>query len=175
MTRVNERGPSRSARKREQLALQALGEKLVELPIPDLEAIGLDAPLFEAVVDAKRMRAHGALRRQRQLIGKLMRSADAAHIESALLSLGSRERAAIDVFHAAEAWRNRIAEEGEPALAAFEQVAGAPQPQIAELLREHEQANENGRRAARRRLFREVHGKLQKMESEKCANEATHQ
>lgn len=165
MMRVNERGPSKSARKRAQLALQALGEKLVELPVSDLEAIGLDPPLFEAIVEAKRMRAHGALRRQRQLIGKLMRSADAAHIESALVSLGSRERAAVEVFHAAETWRDRIIEEGPPALAAFEQLAGAPQPQIARLLREHEQANETGRRAARRRLFREAHGILQKREA----------
>ncbi|HEX2139729.1 MAG TPA: ribosome biogenesis factor YjgA [Woeseiaceae bacterium] len=173
MTRVNERGPSKSARKREQLALQALGEKLIELPIPDLEAIGLDAALFEAVVDAKNMRAHGALRRQRQLIGKLMRTADAGLIESALVSLGSRERAAIEVFHTAEAWRDRIVGEGAPALAEFERLTAAPQPQIARLLREHEQANETGRRAVRRRLFREIHERVQKMEPTKCATEAT--
>jgi ribosome-associated protein len=173
MTRVNEERPSKSARKREQLALQALGEKLVELPVGDLEAIGLDAALFDAIVEAKSMRAHGALRRQRQLIGKLMRGADAAHIESVLVSLGSHDRAAVEVFHAAEAWRDRILDEGAPALAEFERLASAAQPQISALLREYEKANETGRRTARRRLFREIHGQLGKMEANKCATEAT--
>ncbi|HET6630978.1 MAG TPA: ribosome biogenesis factor YjgA [Woeseiaceae bacterium] len=172
---MNEERPSKSAAKREQLALQALGEKLVELPIGDLEALGLDAALFDAVVEAKSMRAHGALRRQRQLIGKLMRRADAAHIESALVTLGSRDRAAVAVFHAAEGWRDRILDEGAPALAEFERLASAAQPQISALLREYENTNETGRRTARRRLFREVHEQLEKMEAEKCANEATRQ
>lgn len=175
MTRVNEDRPSKSARKREQLALQALGEKLVELPIGDLETMGLDATLFDAIVEAKSMRAHGALRRQRQLIGKLMRRADAAQIESALVTLGSRDRAAVGVFHAAEAWRDRIVDEGLPALAEFERLAGAEQPQIASLLREYEKSGETGRRTARRRLFREVHQQLERMEAEKCATEATRQ
>lgn len=175
MTRVNDERPSKSARKREQLALQALGEKLVELPIVDLEAIGLDAALFDAIVEAKSMRAHGALRRQRQLIGKLMRHADAAHIESVLGSLGSRDRAVVEMFHAAETWRDRILDEGAPALAEFERLASAGQPQISALLREYEQANEISRRTARRRLFREVHRELEKMEAETCATEAKRQ
>lgn len=166
---------SKSARKRELLALQALGERLIELPARDLEELGLDAPLFDAVVQAKSMRAHGALRRQRQLIGKLMRYADAAHIESALASLGSGERAAVELFHAAEGWRDRMLGAGAPALAEFESLAGAEQPRIRSLLREYEKATEAGRRAGRRRLFREIHGQLEKMEATKCATEATRQ
>lgn len=175
MTRVNEERPSKSARKRQQLALQALGEKLVELPTSDLETLGLDDALFDAVVAAKTMRAHGALRRQRQLIGKLMRGADAARIEAALEALGGDTRSAVAVFHAAEAWRDRIAAEGLPALAEFERFASAGQPRIASLLREYKNMSETSQRTARRRLFREIHQVLERMEADKCANEATRQ
>jgi ribosome-associated protein len=91
MTRVNEETVSKSARKREHLALQALGEKLIEVPIAELERMGLDEALLGAIVGAKSMRARGALRRQRQFIGKLMRHADAARIESSLEAYRRRD------------------------------------------------------------------------------------
>lgn len=92
MTRVNDHTASKSARKREYLLLQALGEKLIALPVTDLESMELDDRLLDAIVAAKAMRSRGALRRQRQLIGKLMRSADAVRIEATLASLGRGDR-----------------------------------------------------------------------------------
>lgn len=68
--------PSKSARKREYLALQKLGEELITLREPDLQSLPLDEELLEAVMDARRIKAHGALRRQKQYIGKLMGSLD---------------------------------------------------------------------------------------------------
>ena len=64
--------PSKSARKREYLALQKLGEELITLREPDLQSMPLDEDLLEAIMEARRMKAHGALRRQKQYIGKLM-------------------------------------------------------------------------------------------------------
>ena len=66
--------PSKSARKREQLELQQLGERLIDLSADELEALPIDERLRDAVLAASKMRAHGALRRQKQLIGKLMRT-----------------------------------------------------------------------------------------------------
>jgi len=62
--------------KREYLALQKLGEELIALKISDLESLPLDDDLREAVMEARRIKAHGALRRQKQYIGKLMRHID---------------------------------------------------------------------------------------------------
>ena len=76
--------PSKSARKRAYIALQKLGEDLVPLLESDLRAMNLDEDLLEAVLDAKRMKKHGALRRQKQYIGKLMSRVDPAPIEAAL-------------------------------------------------------------------------------------------
>lgn len=76
--------PSKSARKREYLALQKLGEELLTLKDTDLEEIDLDEDLLNAVLEARRMRSHGALRRQKQYIGKLMRRVDPEPIRAAL-------------------------------------------------------------------------------------------
>ncbi len=64
--------PSKSARKREYLALQKLGEDLVLLLESDLRAMNLDEDLLDAILEAKRIKKRGALRRQKQYIGKLM-------------------------------------------------------------------------------------------------------
>jgi ribosome-associated protein len=81
---LTELKPSKSAKKREYLALQKLGEELLAVNEPDLLAMDLDTELLEAVLEARRMKAHGALRRQKQLIGKLMRHVDPAPIRAAL-------------------------------------------------------------------------------------------
>lgn len=76
--------PSKSARKRAYLALQKLGEELVTLREADLQAIPLDEELREAVMEARGIKAHGALRRQKQYIGKLMGRVDPEPIREAL-------------------------------------------------------------------------------------------
>ena len=69
---MDETKPSKSARKRAYLALQKLGEELITLRETDLQTVPLDEDLREAVIEARRMKKHGALRRQKQYIGKLM-------------------------------------------------------------------------------------------------------
>ncbi len=76
--------PSKSARKREYLALQKLGEELLTLRESDLLDMELDEDLLEAVLEARQMRSRGALRRQKQYIGKLMRHIDPEPLRIAL-------------------------------------------------------------------------------------------
>jgi len=80
---VTQPKPSKSARKREQLELQALGEQLIGLSADELSALPIDERLREAVIAAAKIRSHGALRRQKQLIGKLMRHCDPEPIRHA--------------------------------------------------------------------------------------------
>jgi ribosome-associated protein len=84
---VDDTKPSKSARKRAYLALQKLGEELITLRESDLQAIPLDEELRDAVLEARRMKAHGALRRQKQYIGKLMGRIDPEPIREALARL----------------------------------------------------------------------------------------
>ena len=73
--------------KREHLARQKLGEELITLRDVDLRSLPLEEDLLEAVVDARGMKSHGALRRQKQYIGKVMRHVDPEPIRAALESL----------------------------------------------------------------------------------------
>ena len=81
---MDETKPSKSARKREYLALQKLGENLVTLRESDLLSLDLDEDLLEAVMEARRIKKHGALRRQKQYIGKLMGRVDPEPIRAAV-------------------------------------------------------------------------------------------
>jgi ribosome-associated protein len=108
--------PSRSARKREADAAQALGTRLTTLKENELAALNLPERLHEAIMLAKRITSRGGLARQRQYIGKLMRDIDPAPIEAAL---GQKSRdSALDAekHKRIEAWRARLLAEGPVAL-----------------------------------------------------------
>jgi len=81
--------PSKSQRKRDAHAVQALGVQLVALSVAQLARLDLPEALHEAVVAAQRMHSHGARTRQMQYIGKLMRQLEPSvlsHIRAALTS-----------------------------------------------------------------------------------------
>lgn len=69
-------GPSKSQLKREAEAKQELGSTLIQLSKNDLESLDLPITLFEAVILAQSMKSDSSLKRQKQLIGKLMRQFD---------------------------------------------------------------------------------------------------
>ncbi|MDF1593458.1 MAG: ribosome biogenesis factor YjgA [Desulfobacterales bacterium] len=75
---------SRTQKKNEDRALQRLGEQLVALPPGQLEAMDLPEELLTAIAFARKIKNHGARRRQIQYIGVLMRQIDPQPIETAL-------------------------------------------------------------------------------------------
>jgi ribosome-associated protein len=85
--------PSKSARKREAHALQKLGEELVALRAADLARLPLPESLREAIDEARRLTSRGALARQRQYIGKLMRDIDVQPILDAMGALTEERNA----------------------------------------------------------------------------------
>lgn len=74
---------SKSARKREAEALQQFGVQLIQLKLEKLRSLPLSDALLTAILDAKKLKSQGAIRRQAQLIGKLMRAADYEAIRQA--------------------------------------------------------------------------------------------
>ncbi len=101
-------GPSRSQRKRDAEALQALGKELTELSSEQREKINLPESLREAIEDLAKMKSFGARRRQLQLIGKLMRSLDATSVREAIDRATSKSKAAVASQHRAERLRDAM-------------------------------------------------------------------
>jgi len=161
---VTESKPSKSARKREQQELQSLGEQLISLGDAELASLALDERLCDAVKNARSMKAHGALRRQKQLIGKLMRDLDPEQIRSALVELRADDARDKQIFARAEKWRDRLIREGVGALDAFAAETGSPDPGLRSLLAELDVAfTEKDEKTVRRKIFRRIHEILGKI------------
>ena len=74
---VDDGRPSKSARKREMTARQALGERLCALSPRELAQIPLPSDdLLAAIEQSRQITANSARRRHMQFIGKLMRDID---------------------------------------------------------------------------------------------------
>jgi len=102
---------SKTQRKREMHALQALGAALVELPLSQLESLPLPEELAAAVREAHRIGSHEGKRRHMQYIGRIMREVDAEPIRTALADLQGRSGAARAKHRRTEQWRDRLLED----------------------------------------------------------------
>jgi ribosome-associated protein len=99
---------SKTQRKRDMQALQNLGEELVALSPDKLAGLDLPTRLLDAVLEAKRISKFGALRRQMQYLGRLMRDADADVIRSQLDVWKGTSVAETARLHTIERWRTRL-------------------------------------------------------------------
>ena len=158
---MTETKPSKSARKREQHDLQSLGEELAALGDDQLAALDLDERLLEAIRTAAGIRSRSALRRQRQLIGRLMRDVDPGPIREQLARLRVRDDIDKRRFAAAERWRDRLVSGGPDAIAAFEAEVEIQDDELRRSLSEFAAARDQRRRkVAQRKIFRRVHAIL---------------
>ncbi|HET7396307.1 MAG TPA: ribosome biogenesis factor YjgA [Gammaproteobacteria bacterium] len=150
--------PSRGQLKREVEALQRLGEELITLPENQLAAVPLPDRLRDAVEFARSITSHGALKRQRQYIGKLMRDVDPAPIRARLDEFHNSSRLAKVRFQQTERWRDRLVAEGDAALTEFmDQCPAADGQQLRQLMRaaiEEARTDQPSRHA--RALFRYI-------------------
>jgi len=101
-------GPSKSQRKRDMHALQDLGEALAELSTERLHSLDLPDRLRDAILEVRKLRTHGAVRRQMQFIGKLIRDVDPEPLRARLDAWKGVSREAVARQHEAESWRERL-------------------------------------------------------------------
>ena len=104
---------SRTRKRNEDRALQALGEELTALSSKQLEQIPLEEKLHEAVMIARKTKSHGAKRRQMQYIGRLMRDVNPEPIENALNNIRIGDSRKALAFKKIEKWRDEI-QDGNP-------------------------------------------------------------
>jgi ribosome-associated protein len=146
---------SKTKRKAEADALQDIGVELVGLPKEKLRQLNLPERLLDAVLEAKHITANGALRRQRQYIGSLMRDIDVAPIVDQLQRWEGKNVAENAHFHQLERWRNRLLVE-ENALSEFMQLhPAADSQQLRTLIRNaHREETANRPPKSSRDLFK---------------------
>src|SRR3990167_5979853 len=105
-TRVNEDAPLiKTKRKAHMDELQHLGTLLIELSKDQLAKFTLPEPLLDAIRLAQKITANGAIRRQRQYIGKLMRNVDSDYIRDKLAEVNNESALSTKVLHLSEGWR----------------------------------------------------------------------
>ncbi len=153
-------GPSKSQKKRDAKALQDLGVEIMEQKADFIRDLDLPAELAQALLDGQAME-RGARKRQIKFIGRLLRDIDVTPLQAALASLNEESAEDVRTFHRVEAWRDRLMDEGEDAVAAL--VAEVPALELGELrrlLRAAAAAEGEGRKKASRALFRFLRGQL---------------
>jgi len=129
--------PSKSSLKRDAHALQQLGAQLVDLPESVWSMLELPASLVAALSEARRLHARGGRKRQLQFIGKLMRDIDPELIRNYFEQERLKTRKLAQAHHELEAWRDRLIEEGDPAIETFlEQHAQADRQHLRQLVRQ---------------------------------------
>ncbi|BBU68622.1 ribosome biogenesis factor YjgA [Fluviibacter phosphoraccumulans] len=106
--KTESRRPSKTKAKEEMDALQELGKRLVGVSNDRLKKLDIPEILADAVREAKRISSFGALRRQMQYIGKLMRDVDVEPIQEMLDEIDGVSNKANARFHALEKQRDKL-------------------------------------------------------------------
>lgn len=127
--------PSKSQKKRDAQALQDLGKRLTELADDQLKHIDLPEALSDAIADCKTMKSFGAIRRQLQYIGRLMRGLDAAMVQEAINRATGESKAAVAAQHRAEAIREALLSSDEAMTRYASEHPDAAIPRLRELVR----------------------------------------
>jgi ribosome-associated protein len=149
--------PSKTRRKQQMHALQALGEELVALDPKRLATLALPERLADAIALARTLTRHEARRRQLQYVGRLMRDVDPEPLRAALAQWAhghDRERAR---FALVERWRDRLLQEADGVRSFVAAFPAASRDRFEELVAEARDERSRGRPPHKARaLFREI-------------------
>ena len=100
--------PSKSQLKRDAQALIKLGEQLVALDEKQLSQFDLPVNIRDAIVTTRKIRQHGARKRQLLFLAKLLRKANSSEITQQMASLNTQTKQQARAFHQLEQWRDKL-------------------------------------------------------------------
>lgn len=154
-------GPSRSQQRREALDVLALAQRLVELEAGRLARLPIPEGLLAHVEHARRIGSHIARKRQVAFLAKQMRREEEATLDAmrdALEAGGESARQETALLHRAEAWRDRLMDEGDAALAELvDEFPDADRQRLRQLSRNAADERRKGKPPhSHRELFREL-------------------
>lgn len=146
---------SRSHFKREAEAAQDLGERLITLRVEQLDQLDLSEKLYDSILLAQRLTANGAIRRQRQFIGKLMRTEIVEPIEAKLAEWDRGSKAETARLHRLERWRDRLIADDKALGEWFKEYADTDVQRMRSLIRNaHKEKELNKPPKSSRELFK---------------------
>ncbi len=147
---------SKSQRKRDAHELLDLAKKLIAMPESRLKRMPMDDDLREEIEFARRIRAHGARKRQLMTVGKMLRKRDTDELADAVNDIDQKNRRVNARFHQIEAWRNRLVEGTDQDLTALlEQSPDINVQTLRQLIRNAKKEVKLGKPpAASRKLFK---------------------
>ena len=102
--------PSKTKIKKQMHELRDLGKELTELGKDQLAQLDLPENLRDAIREMKNINKFGAIKRQMQYIGKLMRDVDTAPILAKLDAWKGKSQHHVAYMHQLERWRDRLLE-----------------------------------------------------------------
>ena len=166
ITAMHDEPVSKTRRKKEMHALQALGAALVELPDAQLDELALPEELDAAVREAKRIHSHEGKRRQLQYIGRLMREVDAEPIRAQLDAIAGQSAEAAARHRRLEALRERLIGDDGALTDYIASHAGADLQALRTLIRNARREQQEGRPP---RAYRELFRLLKALETRTAA------
>ena len=152
----NSQDLSKSQRKRAAKKLQDLAGTLLQMPDAVFNAIPLPEALDSALRQGRKIKSHGARKRQMQFIAKLLRKHDITAILHAIERDQEQSRRSTRRFHNLERWRDRLINLGDEALAEFCRLnPSADRQQIRQLIRNaHRELEKDKPPVSERQLFK---------------------
>jgi ribosome-associated protein len=152
--------PSKSAKKREMLALQALGQELAALSDKQFKKIVFPEDKLREALEFYRTipdKKHEARRRQMQFIGKVMRGIEPDSLQAQLEAMKHTDNEEKRKHHQAEQWRDRLLEDPKKATDFLNDYATDAQ-RLNQLIRAAKKARElNKDKGEARSLYRALY------------------
>jgi ribosome-associated protein len=154
-------GTSRSQQRREALDVLVLAQRLAALGPAQLSKLPIPEHLHPHIVDVQRIGSHIARKRQMAFLAKQMRREDDETLDAirdALDAGGESAKQESALLHRAEAWRTRLLDDGDAALAELlTEHPSADRQQLRQLVRNTlEERKRNKPPHSFRELFRAV-------------------
>ena len=155
--------PSRSEQRREALGVLDLAETLAGLSDAQLSRVPVPESITPHILETRRITSHIARKRQLAFLAKQMRKLDDEELQAmrdALDEKSESSRAEVAAMHRVEAWRTKLIDGGDDALAELLDLhPDADRQRLRQLVRNTlEERKRNKPPRAFRELFRELRG-----------------
>ena len=137
--------PSKTKIKKQMHELRDLGKELTELGKDQLAQLDIPENLRDAIREMKSINKFGAIKRQMQYIGKLMREVDTAPILARLDAWKGKSQHHIAYMHQLERWRDRLMENDAALTELLADHPGADAQRLRTLIRNAQKEMETGK------------------------------